>query len=151
MTSSFCPCTQATSTTIFHHPHPPSLKQPTQIEEEAGIPRSRLRLACVGRPLPVRDGGRRFLVHPLLFDAAGDDAAAATTAAAAVAAAARSGGDGGDGGNGAGGGEAAPVGVDAMAAGSDPPVALNWENTEARWVTRRCARAASPSLPALLA
>ncbi|KAI8467982.1 MAG: hypothetical protein J3K34DRAFT_471205 [Monoraphidium minutum] len=95
-----------------------------EIEEEVGIPRHRLRLACVGRPLPVRDGARRWLVHPFLMTVAdggtggggggggGEAAAAALTAAGAAA---------------AGG-----LGVDAL--GGDPPVTLNWENTEARWV-----------------
>jgi hypothetical protein len=33
-----------------------------------------------------------------------------------------------------GGGSPEEVGVDALAPGAGPPVALNWENTEARWV-----------------
>lgn len=108
-----------------------------EIEEEVGIPRRRLRLVCSGRPLPVRDGKRRFLVHPFLMrvEGAGGVAAAATapaataqtnpsTAAAQKGAAATldegaAGGSPGDTSNGSKG---------------DPSVQLNWENTEARWV-----------------
>jgi hypothetical protein len=39
----------------------------SQVLEEAGIPQEHLQLACCGRPLPVIDGHRHFLVHPFLF------------------------------------------------------------------------------------
>eukprot|EP00877_Chromochloris_zofingiensis_P001022 jgi/Chrzof1/10920/Cz05g17080.t1 len=39
----------------------------TEIEEEVGIDRSQLQLLRAGRPLPVVDGHRQFLVHPFLF------------------------------------------------------------------------------------
>jgi hypothetical protein len=39
-----------------------------QVLEEAGIPQHQLQLVCCGRPLPVVDGHRHFLVHPFLYD-----------------------------------------------------------------------------------
>lgn len=118
----------------------------TQVEEEAGVPRARLRLACVGRPLPVRDGARRFLVHPFLFAVAGGDSSGGGSGGSS------GGGSGGQAAGssnssqaGDGGGDGDGGGVDATAAASDPRVTLNWENTAARWVTPRRARAARPT------
>ena len=101
-----------------------------------GIPRSRLHLACTGRPLPVRDGHRRFLVHPFLMDLAAGGGESSS-------------GNGGSGGGAptAGAAGAAPVGAGDKAASAamggaadfgEPQVVLNWENTEARWVLPRC-------------
>lgn len=45
-----------------------------QIYEEVGLLPSQLQLVCFGRPLPVDDGRRHFLVYPFLFQLT-DDAA----------------------------------------------------------------------------
>ncbi|GBF95237.1 hypothetical protein Rsub_07952 [Raphidocelis subcapitata] len=100
-----------------------------EIEEEVGIPRARLRLVCCGRPQPVRDRGRRFLVHPMLMAVAGGGGDGGPAAALSS--------------GGGGGGAAGEVGLDALAPAASPAVALNWENTEARWVLP----AELPSLP----
>jgi hypothetical protein len=78
----------------------------TQVEEEAGILRTQLELACLGRPLDVVDGARHFRVHPFLLrlKRSGGDAAVVTP-------------------------RSEPSGE-----GDDPAVRLNWENTDHRWV-----------------
>jgi hypothetical protein len=48
-----------------------------QIAEETGLTHQQLQLVSFGRPLPVDDGRKRFLVHPFLFQLT--DAAAAVT------------------------------------------------------------------------
>ena len=47
----------------------------TEVEEETGLPRSRLKLLATGRPVLVDDAARSFMVHPFLFrlDGGGDD------------------------------------------------------------------------------
>ncbi len=40
------------------------------MEEEASIPRGMLQLVAAGRPLPVDDADKHFLVHPFLLRAA---------------------------------------------------------------------------------
>ncbi|KAF8071226.1 SAD2 [Scenedesmus sp. PABB004] len=45
-----------------------------EIEEEVGLVPAQLELVCWGRPLPVDDGQRRFLVHPFLFQLGAADA-----------------------------------------------------------------------------
>ena len=37
------------------------------MEEESSITRSMLQLVAAGRPLPVDDGDKHFLVHPFLL------------------------------------------------------------------------------------
>lgn len=44
-----------------------------QIEEEIGIPRSRLEVVRAGRPQLVGDGNRRFAIYPFLFKLVGED------------------------------------------------------------------------------
>jgi hypothetical protein len=39
------------------------------VQEELALHPSQLQLVTAGRPQPVDDGGRRFLVHPFLFRA----------------------------------------------------------------------------------
>jgi hypothetical protein len=48
-----------------------------QIAEETGLTAQQLQLVSFGRPLPVDDGRKRFLVHPFLFQLT-DPAAAVT-------------------------------------------------------------------------
>lgn len=52
-------------------PHPPAL---FQIREEVGLTPQQLQLVTCGRPLPVDDGRRRFLVYPFLFNLTDDEA-----------------------------------------------------------------------------
>eukprot|EP00884_Botryococcus_braunii_P023310 jgi/Botrbrau1/9663/Bobra.0131s0034.2 len=49
-----------------------------EIEEEVGVPRSRLEVVRAGRPQLVGDGNRRFAVHPFLFRLVGGDVPALT-------------------------------------------------------------------------
>jgi hypothetical protein len=47
---------------------PPAPQPPPQISEEVGLSPQQLQLVTCGRPLPVDDGGRHFLVYPFLFN-----------------------------------------------------------------------------------
>lgn len=91
-----------------------------EIREEAGLRAESLALVRAGMPLPVDgDGGRRFLVHPFLFQWTG-------------------GGGGGQGGQGGGGG----------GQGDTPRVHLNWENQDYGFVSAD-ELAALPHVPRL--
>lgn len=50
---------------------------PAQVSEEVGLSPQQLQLVTCGRPLPVDDGQRHFLIYPFLFNLL--DSAAAIT------------------------------------------------------------------------
>jgi len=47
---------------------PSTLPCPLQISEEVGLSPQQLQLVTCGRPLPVDDGRRHFLIYPFLFN-----------------------------------------------------------------------------------
>jgi hypothetical protein len=56
-------CLQSTLRTLCHS----LLLLLLQTFEETGLTPQQLQLVCFGRPLPVDDGRKHFLVHPFLF------------------------------------------------------------------------------------
>jgi hypothetical protein len=88
----------------------------TEIEEEAGLAAASLTLVRCGRPLPVDDGGRRFLVHPFLFQWHGGGDGVGQQQRPSPA-------------------SPAPSGPAVASSSSPPPVKLNWENVEHAFVT----------------